>query len=709
MKLPILLSYFCFLSLGTFLCHGALAQTPTPVPTPLPTPTPTLSAEATPSATENLTPAVPSSDQDVVTAAEPLAPAAPAKPTVPAPSLEKFNWPGYDYLAYPPLKNGMSVRPPVIAYSVDKTEDLILNGVVINSDSFKAWAGPLKKFKSKKRPDMDPSTNVVFFTIPQGMALDGDLHILSEDGKEIFTKSLTLTDLDQGKLVARGVESDFWGSANPTLQTSALVEFEEAEKTLLNPKLKSGFRFCLKKNDEKLFSSFCTPYYRYSKKDQGIKIQTQSSTTKVFVNKKESATEGTVPVESKKIARFLATSIKGFSVEFSSEVPELNLLDFYSDSSGQWIYLLGQGDYAISPQNKHFPAVVPGSLTDFFHWDATIGDIHDHWVVTTSVADPHIVLKGKGGGLFLYGLEVKSIPSESMRLRLRNPLKSSYLETPLFIGALPEKLEVKSAPKGGPIKLDKKGKSFAWKFSAPEKGMEQDSGFFVTQGNKEYLTNYRLFRGYSSEFSLRLAGVLSSDMQINFLGEAAYNQWFETLFGWENYYFGRQRWGLSARSFSPLSTFAAQGTKADLKLALATLDFKYRFTPGLWERDETWGAILGLENVSINGIQGSFVGTGFFWARSMPLLFDRIFNWFPFMEYPKWVDMEMIYYFQSLNQKVKPGSSPTLAVNFHGKILWTKRFFGEAGFGVKTYDYITTSQSIQLQALYGTAGLGFNF
>jgi hypothetical protein len=219
-----------------------------------------------------------------------------------------------------------------------------------------------------------------------------------------------------------------------------------------------------------------------------------------------------------------------------------------------------------------------------------------------------------------------------------------------------------------------------------------------------------LFRGYNGEFSLRLAGVVSADLQLNLLGEMAYNQWFETLAGWNNYYLSNQRWGVSARAFAPLKTFTPKGsTEQALTLKLATVDLKYRFNPGLWERDETWGAILGVEDITINNIHGAFGGGGIFWARSMPEIFDRIFNWFPFMSYPKWVDMEMVYYMVPLDSKIKPGSSSTYAINFHGKIMWSKMFFGEAGFGLKTYDYETDTQNIRLQALYGTAGLGFNF
>jgi hypothetical protein len=320
-----------------------------------------------------------------------------------------------------------------------------------------------------------------------------------------------------------------------------------------------------------------------------------------------------------------------------------------------------------------------------------------------------ITMPGLGGGIIRYPLEITKAPSENARLKLTNPLPSTYASDTSLRGEKSKKVSV-TAPKGAKIKVSNKGDQFLWQFPSPNSGSEQEFHLIVKEDDQEFSAFHTMYRGYSRELSIRLAGVLSSQLQMTLLTEVAYNQWFETLFGWENALLSKQRWGVSARHLSTIKSFSAQGANVtDLNVRHTTVDLKYRLTPGLWERDETWGLIVGGEDITINRIRGSFLGAGCFWARSMPRVFDSIFNWFPYMSYPKWVDMEILYYFVPMSSSVKNGSSPTYAVNFHGKIMWTKNFFGEAGFGVKAYSYEVNLDGVTVQALYGTAGLGFNF
>jgi hypothetical protein len=115
------------------------------------------------------------------------------------------------------------------------------------------------------------------------------------------------------------------------------------------------------------------------------------------------------------------------------------------------------------------------------------------------------------------------------------------------------------------------------------------------------------------------------------------------------------------------------------------------------------------QNVTFGTVKAPMLGGGWFWARSMPKVFDDFFNWFPFMNYQKWVDMEFIYYFSSMNADVKLNN--TMALNFHGQVLWKKNFFGEAGFGYKRFGFRDEGQGkeAKLDTFYGTLGLGIKF
>ncbi len=103
----------------------------------------------------------------------------------------------------------------------------------------------------------------------------------------------------------------------------------------------------------------------------------------------------------------------------------------------------------------------------------------------------------------------------------------------------------------------------------------------------------------------------------------------------------------------------------------------------------------------------------------MPKVFDNIFNLLPIFRYPKFVDAEFRLYplIQTKNVSVPPAGGLNYDMLFHGKVLWTKRFFGEAGFGIRALalrrvfpgDEKTSGKNLNYTALHGTAGIGFNF
>ena len=98
-----------------------------------------------------------------------------------------------------------------------------------------------------------------------------------------------------------------------------------------------------------------------------------------------------------------------------------------------------------------------------------------------------------------------------------------------------------------------------------------------------------------------------------------------------------------------------------------------------------------------------------FWARSMPRAIDSWLSKIPHMNCPKWVDMEFIAFLSSPDSDIELKSD--FLLNFHGKVLWTPTFFGEAGIGVKNYHFERTSDGsgAKLTTFYGTLGVGINF
>jgi len=555
---------------------------------------------------------------------------------------------------------------------------------------------------------------VLYLTAPRVLEQEGVIEVLSEDGSILFSKEIQGENTNLGKLFAARLSSNFWNDLPMENQSHVLFYSREFQNLLLNPNKKSGFRFCWKKVERNYFSNYCTPYYRYSSKENQIVIQTQVAPSKAFLNHVEVEKKGVIPLRPHQEVRFLVKNLQGFSIEFYSRVPSLELTDFYdSDNKSQYILLFGHSQHPVSSPVKLFPFSPKSSSYPLINWDSTIGDTKDYWVTSIKKNDSSLILPGAGGGLFLFPIEVGIPPLKLHKLNLVEPLTSTYSSHPMIQGLLPSRLELQAiAP--GKMNVLKNSTSFQWEIQTPESASINKADLIITDKSQDqaqsYTATYALYRGYSSEFSLRLAGSISTDGKLDYLGEVAYNQWFESLFGWSHSLLSQQRWGMSVKHFNPLSK-----NTLSLDVKLTTFDLKYRFSRGIWERDETWGLIFGAEDVYISQIHGSFAGIGIFWARSMPKMFDDIANRFPLMNYPKWVDMEMVYYPIPMDEAVEIGEAPTYSVNFHGKVLWSKNIFGEAGFGLKGYSYIRSAinkkneQMVTINTFYGTMGLGLNF
>lgn len=158
---------------------------------------------------------------------------------------------------------------------------------------------------------------------------------------------------------------------------------------------------------------------------------------------------------------------------------------------------------------------------------------------------------------------------------------------------------------------------------------------------------------------------------MNLLAEFTFNHWFEELFDWQNELLSVQRWGLSLKNFYPLKTLNFKDKDTEIvTLNLTTFDLKYRFTPGLWERDETWGLIFGYEKILLGKSTAPLIGSGLFWARSMPKIFDRLINYLPFMEYPMGLDINpLLLLILSYGKKPQANSRSKLCFCSHSPPL----------------------------------------
>lgn len=615
-------------------------------------------------------------------------------------------------LLFDPLKNGVKMPPQRIDYDLTKETVLRLGPYWLSQNSvsmqltreeteYDEIEFGLEKVRRKG------AAYILSFSWPKDFIRNGTLEFIDDRARSLWRQKVTDQDLQNWRPPE---------NSKPHRRS----HFGFANKDFLKipiGRIKDPFRYCLSEEDAKGRVALCSRRFRFAREGNQYKLVALSKEVapRVMVNDKPVTEKGTaIFLDYETRIKFSALLKSGVYFEFVAHPKEIRVVDVIHNVEQNSVEYIGYGDAPMGPIDETFYA-------DPVHWGLlnfmpTIGDLRKFWRARSGVQAPHLYLKGEGGAPFRQNFEYEALPTTQARIVLSNKTtKSTYGSRVWVRGSVNPEVQVSAQDADVERVSDTE---FRWHFPAPVKGEYNQATLDVMENNRQWHADYQIYRGYPLEMSARTSGVLTNDLKLVFLLEGAAQYWFESLLGWENSYLSRQRWGISAKYFR-----AFLGTDQNLKtLAASNFDLKYRLTPGVSERDPTVGVMLSAMTFDY-GFEDSFgavnfkvpvAGGGVFWARSMPKIFDDLFNLIPIFRYPKWVDWETIYYPLALRDGQK--SRHMFAMNFRGKIQWSKKFYGEGGFGLKNFsfeDVRSPDPNEQLAPtvgiLYGTVGIGFNF
>lgn len=674
-------------------------ETPSPSPTPDP-----VSAEP---------PSSPEATADSSSVSTPEASAGTSPQVYKTVRDEQFTKPVY----FESMDNLMPTMDLEYDLTLKKGESLKIGDVVIDDKSFFMALVPVSKFHPKMTAIVDgkeASKPALVFRWPEPLLQKGRIEVISRTGSVLWQHEITEDNrknwagkLSQWKrgLEEKGVKTEKLSKSSVFFTQFGIVDaFSNGFKSF-----KESFRFCLTQSQGRSQSRLCSQRYVLrggAKETQMTRIKTVAQ-PRVVLQATAAPLKQTIPVSMETPTNFFAELAGGEIYEFIGIPNKLNLMDLSDTKDPKKLRIVAWGTQPtieftiLNPDNY-------SKITKAIGFESTIGDMRKFWEASISADDPKIYLPGQGGGIFAQRFDLARVPQASARpyLDLNTPT-GTYIDDVKIYGKKP--LNVKVTSLENSIELNAKDSHyFTWYFKATDRGAMNRSYLSMEFQGKAYKAFYELHKGLPRELSLRLSGMIG-DVGSIFMGEGAYNHWFEDLFGWTDFWLARQRWGISAKVFKSFTKLKVDDRGGTADITVINADLKYRLVPGLWNRDETLGAMLDYQDITFSRIKASMIGAGAFWARSMPKVFDDIFNIVPMMRYPKWVDMEFIYYPLSLSSKVSLQTN--FAMNFHGKVIWTKHLFGEAGFGIKRYAIIENEvqQRALLTTFYGTVGLGLSF
>lgn len=632
-------------------------------------------------------------------------------------ATKEFNKPLY----FDQVDNGVIVPPMEIDYELaENGKSLRIGNAHLNEKNFFFALLPLAKTHAKLPQVLDGTENNKYALVmawPEKLLNHGTVEMISRTGTVLWSHTFSEADRTawnqqlaewRSGLVKKGIPAAEVAKSGIFGANFAILDVESAKAPFWNQR--DSFRFCLTQSEGRNQTKLCSQ--RYGSKSTGRqvimgKVRADLVSPRVLIQNEEAALKNAVPVAEGMPATFFAELASGESYEFVSVPNKMQLMDIADTKNPRLLRVVGYDTRPLSKSILLNPDQY-STLTKTLGFEATIGDPRKFWASAVTAQDPKLYFPGQGGGVFRQRFELSEIPRRQSRAYLENRApKGTYNDNIKIFGRKQPVAEISTDQNSVEVN-EKDNAQFTWRFKATERGQMNRSYLNIEMDGKTYRSYYEIYKGYPRELSGRFTGVQSSSGFI-MLGEIAYNQWFEDIFTWTNYWMSRQRWGVTGRYFQSFNELKVDNAGGTAPLSVWNVDLKYRFTPGLWGRDESLGLLTSYQSVTFDELKAPMLGMGIFWARSMPKVFDDFMNIATFMRYPKWVDMEFIYYVQSMDSAVKLNSS--MSLNFHGKVLWTERVFGEAGFGIKRYAFSNASlnQKAELNAFYGTVGLGINF
>lgn len=649
-------------------------------------------------------------------------------------------------LRFDVIGDGVKILPMSLQWEINSQDQLKIGEVVFDPKSFSLGIFQLGRLDRRLEALFENSSEreewVLLGRWPFGVFQEGGIiEAYSKSGRVLWSREFNRSDLKNWQDQLKDWKEKFLRKIKKTSSNSArdleglplwstnfgLRSFRQEKSPFFN--LEEPFRLCVSQETEDGFhTKLCTRLLETQKLPQnkmrnmsgGIRlapVERLPEPPRVIAFGESQPLQGQREVRPGVPVQFFAQNSVGMSFEFLAKPTRFNLVEMVKQPNGlAKVTAWGSKPNAKVidlPRNSTFLERLVGPP---FYQSA--GDLREFWEFEFDPSKPHIDMSGQGGGLFSFNFEISKLPTENQRLYLRSDtLDDTYVDGTKLIVKSKKNLRVSSKMKS--LEEDDSNKqTYVWRFSAPQSGQMNRSYIFVEEGSETHRAYRELYRGYPGDVTVRASLIAGSNGNLIYLGEGSFNYWFESLGGWNNSLLSRDRWGVQATYFQSLVPLTF-GSRSDT-LSNTDADLRYRFTPGLWSRDDTWGMEFATSYVSYSLWQTELYGGGIFWNRSFPRALDDLLNLVPLLRKPKFFELQLDYFPVSSAPDVTPNNFGSglgnWHLNFRGKILWTKTFYMDATAGIKQFDLRKNVNSstvkkldFQLTAFFGSIGMGFEF
>lgn len=630
-----------------------------------------------------------------------------------------------------PEKNGIRIGKPVFRYDFSNLRKLQLGPYLFSFKDFKVNVATLHStFSSSSKYEY---AYAIGFQWPKEFATHGELYIETFNGVKKSSYQVSeesykdwkeqLSKIRQGEKLELADKNALTSSVNnkDPFPESPWGKIVQSKWSYLDFKI--PFRFCIFSEKKNGFSKICSPFLG-SDENGRVRLRrwkrTHPSGVVVRVNGEQVLERKSLDLHEYQELSFEAQFDNGMLIAFERKGEEESVIvEISQDLTEKKLWVNG---YGAKPHRAYWQGKTPqeSSLWQKRYPNQTAGQTRYYWEMSaalSSVESRSLALALLGADVIEYPLEFVLLPPRKAKFELVEEIKETYDRFPEFYGNNPQQLKVTVAD---PSEIDflVEHKKFHWEYYAPHKGQFNEAALEVDFNGKKWKSFYDIYRGYSSDLSLRLDSVASSQGAFSFWGELRGSYWFEDLLGWSNPVWSTQRWGLDLRFLKSLTKMdVLENSSEEVGFSFLDLGLRYRFQQGLWSRSKTWGAevklLSGQFELQSESIDFSVPGFGLFLSQPAFSWWDSALNIFPFFRSPKFMDIKLSMTLpKDLSQAGQVNQLGTFVFfDWRTKIMPSSRFFYEFDWGL---DYFKFSQQpsgreMSLLAFKLGLGLGMNY
>lgn len=478
-------------------------------------------------------------------------------------------------------KNGVKVLAQKFEYGLLDAEKIRLGDILIDASTF----------NFSLQATGGESGYSLRFNWPAGMISEGELSLLNNNGKALWS-----TYVKKGDYKVIPLKSPM-----PNLRAE-LAEYTSApidQQTLNELKILPFMSFCVSYREANTKVYLCSRELYISSADKSLSVKDRLSTkrtSKVQINGKDVGLQGTIILNNRNENIFFrATAESSAYLEIDTKMNDVDFKDVIFSPEKDYIFVTTSGAEPILKDSVK-----------------KIGP--DLWQTQLPVDRPIMYLKGDGGipmrqEFFIVG----NVPNETLRpFVASNSPQRTFSSSVTLDGTFAKSTKIKAVSPKDKVRLLGNNR-FKWTIGQLPSGQLSKRYLEVEFQNKKNYVRYDIYRG--SPFFLH--GSLFYDTPSGVAFAQLQGKW------WLEDFISPFSSAIELELNQNLTKKAGAPEYAEYRLS-----YLYKFTPGSYMEDETWGVGIPLSMISGPGYSSMSPGLKLWGLRKPHSYFPEWIRWY---------------------------------------------------------------------------------